>query len=289
MKSRSRISLLVAFAGLACTNGEPTPPIGNTQTLIAAADVAGCESQGDEATAALVDGIPGTIILAGDIAYESGTAKEFIDCYHPSWGRHRARTRPAPGNHEYETLDAAPYFAYFGANAGPPGRGYYSFDLGDWHIISLNSNVNAAAGSAQEQWLRADLAANNAHCTLAYWHHPVFSSGLHGSLDLMRDIFRALYEFNADVVIAGHDHNYERFAPQTVDGAADAARGIRQFVVGTGGHSIRPTLFPRPNSERRYAGGFGVLRLELEREGYRWQFVPVTAGETVDSGSGVCH
>lgn len=289
MKSDFRAYLLVALAGAACTSGGPTSQLGTTQTLIAVGDVASCDSQGDEATAALVDGIPGTIILAGDIAYESGTAKEFSDCYDPSWGRHRARTRPAPGNHEYETPDAAPYFAYFGANAGPPGRGYYSFDLGDWHIVSLNSNVNAAAGSAQEQWLRADLAANNAHCTLAYWHHPVFSSGLHGSQPLMRDIFRALYEFNADVVIAGHDHNYERFAPQTVDAAADPARGIREFVVGTGGRSLYQTLFARANSERRYSGGYGVLRLELDREGYRWEFVPVTAGAVVDSGTDTCH
>ncbi|HYN80523.1 MAG TPA: metallophosphoesterase [Gemmatimonadaceae bacterium] len=289
IKSGFRVSLVVVFAGVACTNGGPTPPISTTQTLTAVGDVASCTSQGDEATAALVDGIPGTIILAGDIAYESGTAKEFGDCYDPSWGRHRARTRPAPGNREYETPGAIPYYAYFGANAGPPGRGYYSFDLGDWHIVSLNSNVSAAAGSAQEQWLRADLAASDAHCTLAYWHHPMFSSGLHGSQAVMRDIFRVLYEFNADVVIAAHDHHYERFAPQTVDGAADPARGIREFVVGTGGHSLYPAIFARANSERRYSSGYGVLRLELESEGYRWEFVPVTAGVTVDSGTGVCH
>jgi hypothetical protein len=283
------VCIAVIFA---CSETGPTsdnPSINNRQTVIAVGDVAGCTSQGDEATAALVDGISGTIILAGDIAYESGTTSDFDNCYDPSWGRHRARTRPAPGNHEYETPNAAPYFAYFGANAGPAGRGYYSFDLGAWHIVSLNSNVAATAGSPQEQWLRADLAASSAHCSLAYWHHPVFSSGLHGNYAIMRDIWRALYEFNADVVIAGHDHDYERFAPQTADAVADPARGIREFVVGTGGRSLYPILALRPNSERRFDGGYGVLRLLLDAESYSWEFIPVVSGLTVDSGAGVCH
>jgi hypothetical protein len=283
------VSVVVAFAGIACSSEAPTAELGKRETLIAVGDVASCSSQGDEATAALVDDIQGTIILAGDIAYESGTAKEFADCYDPSWGRHRSRTRPAPGNHEYETPNAAPYFAYFATSAGAPGLGYYSFDLGAWHIVSLNSNVDAGAGSAQEKWLRADLAASTAHCTLAYWHHPVFSSGLHGNISVMKDIMRALYELNADVVISGHDHDYERFGPQTADGVADPARGIREFVVGTGGRSLTPTLFVRPNSERRYFGGYGVLRLELDSQGYIWEFVPVAAGVTVDSGTGLCH
>ena len=283
------VSAVVGFAGIACSSDGPTVDLGNRETLIAVGDIASCASQGDEATAALVDGIPGTIIIAGDIAYESGTAKEFADCYDPSWGRHRSRTRPAPGNHEYETPNGAAYYAYFGASAGPPGLGYYSFDLGAWHIVSLNSNVDASAGSVQEKWLRADLAANSAHCTLAYWHYPVFSSGLHGNIAVMKDILRALYEFNADVVITGHDHHYERFGPQTVDAVADPARGIREFVVGTGGRSLTPTIIPRPNSERRYFGGYGVLRLELDSQGYNWEFVPVTAGVTVDSGADTCH
>jgi hypothetical protein len=281
----------VACAVIGCSEG--TNPVddlpGAQQTLIAVGDVASCTSQGDEATAALLDGIQGTIILAGDIAYESGTTSEFANCYDPSWGRHRTRTRPAPGNHEYETPGAAPYYAYFGANAGAPGLGYYSFDLGAWHIVSLNSSVSVSASSPQEQWLRTDLAASNARCTLAFWHHPLFSSGLHGNHPFMLDLMRALYDLNADVVIAGHDHDYERFGPQTPDGVADAARGIREFVVGTGGHSIRPILSARPNSERRYASGYGVLRLTLNAENYTWEFVPVTAGVNVDSGSGTCH
>ena len=288
MTSRLSRLLLVALS-VGCSDGPTSGTIDTRQTLIAVGDVASCLSQGDEATGVLVDGIAGTIILAGDIAYESGTTQEFHDCYDPSWGRHRARTRPAPGNHEYDTPDAAPYYAYFGANAGPPGRGYYSFDLGAWHIVSLNSNIDAGAGSAQEQWLRADLAASTLHCTLAYWHHPLFSSGLQGNHAFMRDLVRALYDFNADVVIAGHDHNYERFAPQTPDGVADQARGIREFVVGTGGRSITPIVVVQPNSERRYAAGYGVLRLTLDAENYTWEFVPVTAGVNVDSGSGSCH
>jgi hypothetical protein len=275
---------------ICCSDGtDPLPGVEQRQTLIAVGDVASCSSQEDEATAVIVDGIPGTIILAGDIVYESGTAQEFSDCYDPSWGRHKARTHPAPGNHEYETQGAAPYYAYFGTNAGPGGRGYYSFDLGAWHIVSLNSNVSANAGSAQEQWLRTDLAASNARCTLAYWHHPLFSSGLHGNHAFMRDIWRALYDFDVDVVISGHDHDYERFAPQTSDGVADPSRGIREFVVGTGGRSLYPIIVVRPNSEKRFASGYGVLRLLLDAESYSWEFVPVTSGLTVDTGSGGCH
>jgi hypothetical protein len=289
MRSIIGALLVGAVVGSACSADAPISQIEEKQTLIAVGDVAGCVSQGDEATSALVDGLPGTIILAGDIAYESGTVKDFTDCYDPSWGRHRARTRPAPGNHEYDTPNAAPYYAYFGTNAGPAGRGYYSFDLGAWHIVSLNSNVDAAAGSPQEQWLRADLAASTAHCTLAYWHHPLFSSGLHGNHAFMRDLMRALYDLNADVVVAGHDHDYERFAPQTADGVADPARGIREFVVGTGGRSLTPILIPHPNSERRYEDGYGVLRLLLDGQGYSWEFVPVAAGVTVDSGTAACH
>lgn len=259
------------------------------ETLIAVADVAACDSQGDEATAALIDTIPGTIIIAGDIAYESGTAREFADCYDPSWGRHRSRTRPAPGNHEYASAGAKPYYDYFGANAGPPGRGYYSFDLGAWHVISLNSNIDATAASEQAQWLRADLAASRSLCTLAYWHHPVFSSGLHGSDPKMRPLWQILHEAGADVVISGHDHHYERFAAQTATGVPDAARGLRAFIVGTGGRSHYPALFPQPNSERRADTADGVLRMTLRSTDYTWEFIPTVRGSASDSGLGTCH
>lgn len=283
----------VAFAVVTCARSDVVSPRNDplpaSETLIAVADIAACDSQGDEATGALVDTIPGTIIVAGDIAYESGTAREFADCYEPSWGRHRSRTRPAPGNHEYVSADAKPYFDYFGANAGPPGRGYYSFDLGAWHIVSLNSNIDATVGSAQAQWLRDDLAANRAVCTLAYWHHPVFSSGLHGSIPKMRAIWQLLYDAGADVVLAGHDHHYERFSPQTAAGVPDSARGLRQFIVGTGGRSRYPALFAQPNTEMRADKVDGVLKLTLRASDYSWEYVPTVRGAAVDAGTARCH
>ncbi|MEO5579141.1 MAG: metallophosphoesterase [Gemmatimonadaceae bacterium] len=286
------VALILAFAGIVCTRSDSTAPpeeLAAAETLIAVADIAACDSQGDEATGKLVDTIPGTIIIAGDIAYESGSAREFADCYEPSWGRHRSRTRPAPGNHEYVAAGAKPYFDYFGANAGPSGRGYYSFDLGAWHLVSLNSNIDATTGSEQAQWLKDDLAASRAMCTLAYWHQPVFSSGLHGSDPKMRAIWQLLHDAGADIVISGHDHHYERFAPQTADGVLDTARGLREYIVGTGGRSRFPALFAQPNSERRADNADGVLRLTLRARDYSWDFVPTVPAAASDSGSATCH
>ncbi len=240
-------------------------------------------------TATLLDGIPGTVFTAGDNAYPSGTTANFADCYEPTWGRHKARTRPAPGNHDYRTSGAAAYFAYFGDNAGPAGRGYYSYDLGGWHVVSLNSEISSRSGSAQERWLRADLAANTKQCTLAYWHKALFSSGRHGSRSGTRTLWAVLYEFNAEVVVVGHDHNYERFAPQTADGVADPARGIREFVVGTGGTGLRSMDTPITNSEVQNSNTHGVLKLTLVADGYTWDFVPVAGKTFTDSGSGTCH
>ena len=286
-------ALLAPLLVTACSSTEilPVPSELGTEraTLLAVADVASCASTGDEVTAAIADTIPGEILIAGDIAYESGTVAEFNNCFNPSWGRHRARIHPAPGNHEYESPDATPYYAYFGTAAGPAGRGYYSFDVGRWHIISLNSNVAAGSGSAQEQWLRGDLASNSAKCTLAFWHHPLYSSGLHGSSPTMRDIWNALYDSGVDVVISGHDHIYERFAPQNANGVADAARGIREFIVGTGGRSLYPIVFALANSEKRSTATFGVLKLSLGPSDYQWTFIPVGGGSAVDSGSADCH
>ena len=205
-----------------------------------AGDIADCTTATDTATAALLDQIDGTVFAAGDNAYLVGSATDYANCYEPTWGRHKRRTRPVPGNHDYYSPGAAPYYAYFGTHAGPPGRGYYSYDLGAWHIIAINSDEGTptAAGSAQEQWLRADLTANRTQCTLAYWHHPRFSSGFHQNDARMRDIWQALYDFGADVVVTGHDHDYEEFSRQTADGVLDA-NGIRQFVVGTGGTSLQ--------------------------------------------------
>ena len=260
--------------------------------LLGAGDIASCASDGDEATAALLDTLPGVVFTAGDNAYPGGSASDYSGCYNPSWGRHKPRTRPAPGNHEYHTAGAAAYYGYFGALAGDSGKGYYSYTVGTWHIISLNSNILMAPGSHQEQWLRADLAAHPARCTLAYWHHPRFSSGTeHGSTPATQPLWQALYDAGADVVVSGHEHNYERFAPQTPAGALDQARGIREFVAGTGGMSHYAFGPPIANSEVRDNSTFGVLRLTLKPGGYDWRFIPAegAGGTFSDSGSGSCH
>ena len=267
----------------------PPPPPGSEFVLVGAGDIAACGSNGDEATAALLDDIPGTVFTAGDNAYPDGTTADFNDCYHPSWGRHKSRTRPSPGNHDYHTQGAAPYYAYFGANAGPSGLGYYSYDLGDWHVIALNSEISMSAGSTQETWLRSDLAATTKQCVVAYMHRPRFSSSSnHGSSTGPRALWQALYDAGAEIVIAGHDHTYERFAPQTPDGVADPARGIRQFVAGTGGKGLYSFGTPVANSEVRYNSTYGVLKLTLRSGGYSWEFVP-TSGSFRDSGSTSCH
>src|SRR5216110_2898225 len=198
-------------------------------TLVGAGTVASCTSTGDSATAAILDAVPGTVFTVGDNVYPSGSLANFQNCYTPSWGRHKARTSPTLGNHEYDTSPtAADYFTYFGAAAGDPTTGYYSYDLGAWHIVALNSLVSMSAGSAQETWLRADLAAHPARCTLAYWHYPRFSSGLAANYYVMRGIWQARYDAGAERVISGHDHVYERFAPQTPSGLPDSVRGIRE-------------------------------------------------------------
>jgi acid phosphatase type 7 len=265
---------------------------GPEAVLVGAGDIASCSSSGDEATANLLDGISGTVVTLGDNAYENGTATEYANCYDPSWGRHKARTMPAPGNHEYNTPNATGYYGYFGAAAGDPTKGYYSYDLGTWHIVVINSNCSSIGGcgpgSAQEQWLRADLGAHPAACTLAYWHHPRFSSGPHGSDAMTQPIWQALYDYGADLVLSGHDHDYERFALQDPAGNADPVHGIREFVVGTGGRSHYPILSVRPNSEVSDANTYGVLKLSLHPSGYDWQFVPVAGSTFTDVGSGTC-
>jgi hypothetical protein len=263
--------------------GPPAPP----EVFVGAGDIALCTPDGDhEATARLLDTIGGTVFALGDNAYYSGTAEEYRDCYDRTWGRHKNRTRPVPGNHEYVTPGASGYFDYFGINAGPHGLGYYSFDLGAWHIVALNSNIPVSAGSTQGAWLRADLAANRSRCTLAYWHHPRFSSGQHGNQEQMHDFWRILHEASAEIILSGHDHVYERFAPQDADGFPDPARGVRQFVAGTGG--ARPYAFAslRANSEVRMSM-LGVLKLTLSAHGYDWEFISV-AGPG-DSGTASCH
>jgi len=269
--------------------------------FVGAGDIASCASSGDEATANLLDGIPGTVYTLGDNVYDSGTDAEFANCYNPSWGRHKARTKPSVGNHEYRTAGASGYYKYFGNAASPtePGctvncKGYYSYDLGAWHIIALNSMCENVGGcgatSPMVTWLKGALATNPSSCTLAYWHHPVFSSGsTHGNDPKMIPSWDALYAAGADVVLSGHDHDYERFAPQTSSGVGDPARGIREFVVGTGGRSHYAFGTIRANSEVRNSDTYGVLKLALHASSYEWQFVPEAGKTFSDSGSGSCH
>ena len=261
----------------------PLAILASVAQLVAAGDVASCRSSGDEQTARLLDRLPGTVAVLGDAVYERGTSAEFARCYAPTWGRAKRRTRPAPGNHEYLTPGAAGYFRYFGRAAGDPRRGYYSYRLGSWLVVVLNTNCRPAGGcgrgSPQERWLRRTLAADPGACALAYGHHPRWSSGHHGPDRTIDPLWRALSDHGAELYLAGHDHHYERFAP---------AGGVRQFVVGTGGRSSYPAYRRLPGSEIRNSGTYGVLSLTLRPDGYDWRFVPVRRGGFADAGSGDC-
>jgi hypothetical protein len=236
---------------------------------------------------------PAAVLPLGDLQYESASLDDFRASYDLTWGRFKSITRPAIGNHEYGSPGARGYFDYFGAAAGPSG-GYYSYDVGTWHLIALNSNCTKVAGgcganSPQAHWLRADLAQHRNRCTLAYWHHPRFSSGKHGR-ESQTDVFwRELFAAGTELVLVGHDHNYERFAPQTPDAVNDPARGIREFVVGTGGRSHEKLPFVAANSEARAPDVFGVLRLTLHADSYDWQFVAAPGATFSDQGSTACH
>ena len=266
---------------------------GEPAVLIGAGDIAACDHiEEARKTAAIVEKIPGTVFTLGDNAYDSGTAEQFTACYAPTWGRFKDRTRPAPGNHDYRTTGAGAYFAYFGKAAGEAGKGYYSYELGGWHILVVNSNCGEIGGckkgSAQEQWVREDLAAHPAPCTLAMWHHPRFSSAEHGDDPSMRDIWKDLYDAGAELVLSGHDHTYERFAPMDAVGNADPKRGMRQFVAGTGGRSLYKFVNVRDTSEVRENQTYGVLKLTLHPDSYDWQFL-AAEGAFKDEGSGKCH
>jgi hypothetical protein len=270
----------------------PLPPAPDEiTTLVGAGDIGVCGSAGALATGRLLDNLPGTIFAPGDLAYGEGTAEQFQKCYEPAWGRHKARTRPAPGNHDYSSPGAAPYFTYFGANAGPFGLGYYLYPSGGWQIFSLNTNLEGGPAAAELQWLRSQMAATSSLCSLAYFHHPRYSSGAHGLMPpaaIVRDLWVDLYNAGADVVISGHEHFYERFAPQTADGAADPDHGLRQFVVGTGGAPLAGALRRVANSEVLLAN-FGLLKLTLEPRSYKWEFLSADGGAVLDSGAGACH
>ena len=259
------------------------PPV-----LVGAGDIGECASSGGPAqTAKLLAQIPGVVFTAGDNAYPNGSSNDYKLCYAPTWGMQRERTRPAPGNHDYHTPNAAGYFGYFGANAGDPATGYYSYRLGTWHIIVLNTNIPFGPTSVQQAWLRDDLGRHVGPCTLAYWHHPRFSSGREGSDTSVASIWQTL-EQGTDVAITGHDHHYERFSPQLSDGTPDG-RGIREFVVGTGGGALFPMGARASNSEVRIPGTFGVLKLTLLPGSYSWSFLGAPDGAVVDSGTAPCH
>jgi hemolysin type calcium-binding protein len=282
----------------------PVPPFDfpNDHELIAAGDIAGhdpdfiiddCMPQAEQ-TAKLVDKLSGPIAILGDAVYEVGSMAEYQDCYAASWGRFKARTRPVVGDHDYKTPGAAGFFGYFGTAGGAAGNGWYSYDVGTWHVVALNTACDQIGGcgisSPEESWLRADLAAHPSLCTAAYWHTPFYSSGSHGNTPGVKPLFQALYDNGVEMVLSGNDHDYERFAPQNASGDSDPAKGVRQFVVGTGGRYLRPLdATHQPNSEAANDATFGVLDLKLNATGYNWQFIPVAGSTYTDSGTASCH
>jgi 3',5'-cyclic AMP phosphodiesterase CpdA len=276
------------------------PAQAGTYTVYAAGDIARCAHpdprwSGAAATADLIAGAlaqdrNAAVLTLGDHTYPKGAAGEFAACYEPTWGRFKDRTWPTPGNHEYDTPGAAPYFAYFGTRAG---NGYYSMQLGSWHVISLNSQIRGDAAAAQLAWLKDDLARNGSRCTLAYWHVPLYSSGGHRPDRRMRAAWHLLYDAGAELVLSGHDHEYERFKPQDAHGNVDLARGLRQFVVGTGGAYTTPFVFFQPHAEVRDSASTGVLRLRLHDDGYDWTYLEASRegppNDAPDHGTASCH
>ncbi len=292
----SLVVVALTAGSMACSNSPTGPSPGpgpgpgpppQTAVLIGAGDIGQCGSPGPALTASIVDANAGAVFIAGDIAYPHGSERNFAECFDPTWGRFRPRWRPVPGNHEYETAGADAYFRYFGGAAGPDRGGYYSFHAGNWLVLMLNSNVPLDRASAQFDFLDDTLDSDERQCTLAIWHHPLFSSGQNGPNPFMREAWRELYSENADVVVNAHDHLYERFAPQDPDGRGDVARGIRQFIAGAGGAQLYNFVRVAPNSETRIKA-FGVLKLTLEPSSYRWEFIEGD-GAVTDRGSGVCH
>jgi 3',5'-cyclic AMP phosphodiesterase CpdA len=266
--------------------------------LLTAGDIADCDVDGDEATAKVLERLiqqaPKAVVAPlGDLVYPNGTLQRYRDCYAPNWGKYLNRTRAAQGNHDFANGNADGYYAYFGQAAGPKNKGYDSFDLASWRVIVLNSNCWAVGGcgpgSPQLEWLQKTLRDNPARCTLAYWHHPRYSSGLHGNFVDMDAVWDALVDAGVELVLSGHDHHFERFAPIGKQGQVDPIRGVRQFVVGTGGKSHYPALSVKPGSQVRNSTTFGVLRLSLTDGRYGWRFMPTAGQGFTDAGSGACH
>lgn len=297
----SAIIQTTLFAGtlFTCCLVQGGNPSGNSITIYAAGDIAECknllptDTPAAKTAALIATGLakdPAAAVLTlGDNTYPIGLPGEFNECYDPTWGQFKTRTYPGIGNHEYYTPAAMGYFGYFGARAGLGRRAYYSFDLGRWHLISLNSNLKADELAQQLEWLQRDLQEHKNGCTLAYWHHPVFSSGGHGNNPQMRDAWKLLYAAKAELVLSSHDHDYERFAPQDDEGLLDLKLGIREFVVGTGGAQLSIMFLRKVNSEASDNGSHGVLKLVLKDGGYDWEFIPVGKNGFRDQGSGQCH
>jgi hypothetical protein len=265
-------------------------PVGAAEdpVVLAAGDIADCALDGRLLTARLLESEPDAAILAiGDLVYPRGSAKEFAACYAPSWGRFRERTYPVPGNRDYASDHGRPYYAWWGAGARSP-KGYYSVDLGAWHLVALNSNLTGAEDAAQRSWLAEDLRRSPARCKLAFFHHTIYSSGFHGATGRLTPLLRTLYEGRVTLALTGHDHHYERFAPMNVTGEIEPRRGIRFFVVGTGGARRYPAIFDVHGSEIREAGSWGVLKLTLRDGSYDWDFLPAGTAQFHDTGHGDC-
>jgi hypothetical protein len=269
--------------------GEPPPPPGQL-VLVGAGDIARCDNANGERTAVLLDQIEGIVFTAGDHVEPDAVPGGYDDCYGASWGRHKERTWPAIGNNDYYQGSAAGYFDYWGDRAGERDKGYYSYDAGAWHIVVLNSNLKHAAAALQEQWLRADLAANSKRCIMAYWHHPLFFTASVNRDLSVKPLWDALYEAGTALVVNGHRHHYERFAPQTPTGDLDPERGIRQFIVGTGGagRSSLTNVIRAANSEVLSSIAYGVLKLTLVPDGYSWEFISESKRYFADAGTGTC-
>lgn len=298
MPCRAVLPALAFSASLLTACGTPPAAAPAAVDVYAAGDIADCREQPADAigaakTAALLAPLlqadpQARVITLGDNTYPVGALSEFTNCYGPSWGKFKAVTHPSPGNHEYGTPKAAGYFDYFGTVAGPERRGYYRYQLGPWQVYSLNSYLEPAQHAAQLAWLKQELAAHPSACAMAYWHHPLFSSGNYAS-PRMRDTWDILYDANVDLIVAGHDHLYERFVPQDGAGKRDAARGITQFVVGTGGAELLQLKELLPNSAAVQTMQFGVLKLNLHAGGFSWRFLPINPSVVQDSGEQACH
>jgi acid phosphatase type 7 len=317
-----RSVLVPAIAGAACFAAackpaeRATPPeahapaslvaLSGAALFIGAGDIGVCGSRGDERTAQIVDsvlkadsavGVPTAAFTTGDNAYPSGLDRDFVRCFTPSWGDPEKRImkvlRPTIGNHDYQSARGAAYYRYFGARAGPAFKGYYSFDLGEWHVVALNSEMivkgTASEIEEQQEWLKKDLRNSGRRCTVAYFHHPLFSSGAHGPNSKMRNLWKTLSEGGVDLVLNGHEHHYERFLPMNAAGVVDSLNGMEQIIVGTGGGGLTGirSRIP-PESARRIQGHWGVLIATLGTDEYRTSFLDVN-GRVWDPSGRKCH